>query len=263
MAISKPGVSRISLLGCPIDVCTVGQTLDLVDGVISARATCRHGFVNAGKIVSIQTNGALREALSSCDLINADGMGVVWASRVLGVPLPERVNGTNLMMALFSQSHKKGYRIYLLGARPEVIERTVQALTATYPGIQISGWHHGYFRPADEPQIVEEIRQSKADILFVGMGTPQKEYWLQRNVPQLDVPFCMGVGGSFDVLAGVVKRAPVWAQEMGLEWLWRLIQEPRRMWRRYLLGNVQFVWLVGRERARRLIETSRVRRRLR
>lgn len=245
------GVPRISIAGCPLDVITVAQTLALVERIVAERTPWRHGFVNAAKVVSVQSDPQLLETIATCDLINADGAAVVWASRILGTPLPERVNGTNLMMDLVRLAHEKGFRLYLLGAHPEVVERVVTMFRADYPGLEIAGWHHGYFGLDDEKEIAGQIRVAKPDILFAGMGTPQKEYWLRRNVPVIEVPFSMGVGGSFDVVAGLVKRAPNWAQNAGLEWLWRLVQEPKRLWRRYLLGNPYFVWLVARELVRK------------
>jgi len=245
-------LKRIKIAGCPIDVIDKSGTLKYVEASIKQGWQSRHGFVNAGKIVQIQSNAELLEAISTCDLICADGMAVVWASRYLGSPLPERINGTNLMLDLVRLSHMKGYRLYMLGARPEVIEAAAKIFLADYPGIELVGWHHGYFSEEEESQIAASIRKLRADIVLVGMGTPQKEFWLKRNVPRIGAAFSMGVGGSFDVIAGVVKRAPTWAQDAGMEWFWRLLQEPRRMWRRYLIGNSYFIWLVARQKLRRM-----------
>ena len=244
-----PAFRRITIAGCPVDAITRAETLAFVERVIAERTPARHGFVNAGKIVRVQSEPELLEALASCDLINADGMAIVWASRLLRRPLPERVNGTNMMMDLIDLAHRKGYSLYLLGARPQVIEMAAGILRRDYPGIRVLGWHHGYFSPEEEGAIAREIKHLKPDIVLIGMNTPKKEFWLRRNVPKLGVPFSMGVGGSFDIVAGLVKRAPIWAQNAGLEWVWRLIQEPRRMWRRYLLGNPQFLWLITQEKA--------------
>ena len=252
-----PADRRITIAGCPVDALSRAETLAFVERVIAERSPSRHGFVNAGKIVRMQTDPELLEALNSCDLINADGMAVVWASRLLGRPLPERVNGTNIMMDLIALAHRKGYSLYLLGTQPEVIEKVAHVLRRDYPGIRLVGWHHGYFSLEEEGAIAREIGRLKPDIVLVGMNTPKKEFWLRRNVPNLGVPFSMGVGGSFDIVAGLVKRAPTWAQNAGLEWVWRLIQEPRRMWRRYLLGNPQFLWLVAREKTSQLLQGSR------
>ena len=251
-----PDVPRITIAGCPVDSISRADTLAFVERVISERTPTRHGFVNASKVVRLQSDPELLEALATCDLINADGMAVVWASRILGKPLPERINGTNMMMDVINLADRKGYSLYLLGARPKVVEKVAHILRRDYPAIRLMGWHHGYFSLEEEDSIVREIRQLNPDIVFVGMGTPKKEFWLRRNVAKIGVPFAMGVGGSFDVLAGLVKRAPNWAQNAGLEWLWRLAQEPRRMWRRYLLGNPHFMWLVASEKIHQRRETA-------
>jgi N-acetylglucosaminyldiphosphoundecaprenol N-acetyl-beta-D-mannosaminyltransferase len=236
--------NRVSIAGCPVDDASIAETMVYVEDCIATRRICRHGFINAAKVVQIQTDKQLLQALCTCDLLSADGMSIVWASRFLGTPLPERVNGTNLMDSLVALSAQKGYRIFFFGAKEEVVAKTVDTFRATYPTLQVAGYRNGYFRPEEEPQIAEQIRNSHADILFVGFGTPQKEFWLQRWVPELDVPFCMGVGGSFDVVAGLVRRAPVWVQSAGMEWFYRVLQEPRRLWRRYLYGNTQFILLI-------------------
>jgi len=247
-------IRRIYIAGCAVDVLTVAETLALIEAFIAERIPCRHGFVNAVKVTMMQSDSEFLQTCNTCDVINADGMAVVWASRILGTPLPERVNGTNLMMDLIRLSHKKGYRIYLLGARRPVIERSVHILEERFPGLQIVGWRDGYFNLEEEEDIARNIRDARPDILFVGMPTPRKEYWLYRNVPLIDVPFCMEVGGSFDVVAGIVKRAPVLAQNMGMEWFYRFIQEPRRLWRRYLIGNLHFIWIIFREKLKLIFE---------
>lgn len=239
---------RIEIAGCPVDIATIDETIGYIKKVITSRSTCRHGFVNAAKVVSIQSDKKFRNVLSTCDLINADGMAIVWASQFLGNPLPERVNGTNLMLDVIRISNDEGYRIYFLGAKPEIVKSVVDIFQTQYPRLKIAGWHHGYFPIEEEANLAKKIREMEPDILFVGMGTPQKEYWLHRNVPNINVPFSMGVGGSFDVIAGLVKRAPNWMQNSGLEWSWRFLQEPKRMWRRYLIGNSQFLHLIVKEK---------------
>lgn len=246
------GIPRIRIAGCPVDVIGRNQSLELIERFIKEGVPSRHAFVNAWKVVRMQSDPELLEAIETCDLINADGMAIVWASRMLGVPLPERVNGTNMMLDLIGLAQTKGYRVYLLGARPEVVDHAVAILRSQFGGICIAGWHHGYFGYKEEADIAQQIRDAKPDILFVGMGTPKKERWLQRNVSGIEVPFSLGVGGSFDVIAGRVKRAPELWQSAGLEWLWRFIQEPRRMWRRYLLGNPRFLLLVAHEMIKQL-----------
>jgi N-acetylglucosaminyldiphosphoundecaprenol N-acetyl-beta-D-mannosaminyltransferase len=174
-------------------------------------------------------------------------MSVVWALRALGQPVPERVAGVDLMARLLAAAGERRLRVYFLGARPEVVTALVESCQVQYPGLEIAGFRDGYFSPDDQLSIVEEIRASGAHMLFVGMPSPFKEIWCERHRQRLDVPVIMGVGGSFDVLAGFIRRAPRWAQEAGLEWFWRLLMEPRKLMKRYLTTNSEFIWLAGCE----------------
>lgn len=138
---------------------------------------------------------------------------------------------------------EKGYRIYLFGAKEEVVTKVKAIFEDRYPGIQIAGYRNGYFTEADEPQIVSDMAASGADMMFVAFSSPKKEYWVHKYIDQIGIPFVMGVGGSFDVVAGVTDRAPTWMQKHGLEWFYRFIQEPGRLWKRYIIGNLKFVAL--------------------
>ncbi|MDD5489010.1 MAG: WecB/TagA/CpsF family glycosyltransferase, partial [Candidatus Omnitrophica bacterium] len=193
---------------------------------------------------------ALMEIISSCDMINADGMSVVWASRLLGKALKERVTGIDLMQRLVERSASRGYALYFLGARKEVVERVVGIYKEKFPDIHIAGYRDGYWREDEEPGLVRDIRDSGAQILFLAISSPRKERFLSRYLAEMNVPFVMGVGGSFDVVAGVTRRAPVWMQKSGLEWFYRFSQEPARMWKRYIPGNMRFIGLVCRELVR-------------
>jgi N-acetylglucosaminyldiphosphoundecaprenol N-acetyl-beta-D-mannosaminyltransferase len=241
---------RVSILGCPIDAITLEETVTRVEQAIAARATCQHVSINAAKLVKFQSDEVLRDAVLGCELITADGQSVVWASRLLGQPLPERVTGIDLMHALFEAARLRGHRVYLLGAREQVLERAAAEVQSSYAGISIVGRHHGYFGPDEEPEIVSSIAEAHADMLFVALETPAKELFLARNRERLGIPFVMGVGGAFDVLAGLRRRAPGWMRRAGLEWLYRLAQDPRRLAARYVVGNSRFIWLVVRERVR-------------
>jgi len=174
-------------------------------------------------------------------------MSVVWALRASGEPVPERVAGVDLMARLLAVAAKHRLRVYFLGARREVVTALVQTSRVCYPGIEIAGFRDGYFGPDNHSGIVEEIRASRAHILFVGMPSPFKETWCERHRQRLEVPVIMGVGGSFDVLAGFIRRAPRWVQSVGLEWFWRLLMEPRKLWKRYLTTNIEFIGLASRE----------------
>ncbi len=238
----------VKMLGCRIDALTMEQTLQAVEQIILLKHPVQHVVVNAAKLVALERDQRLKHIVNSCQLINADGQSVVWASKLLGRPLPERVAGIDLMHELIQLAARKGYKVYFLGAREDVINSAVITIRHKYPQLKIVGFRNGYFGERENAAVIESIRDARPDILFVGMSSPKKEYWLADNLDKLEVPFCMGVGGSFDVVAGVTRRAPLWLQRCGLEWLYRLAQEPRRMWKRYLIGNTKFILLVLQER---------------
>jgi N-acetylglucosaminyldiphosphoundecaprenol N-acetyl-beta-D-mannosaminyltransferase len=203
--------------------------------------------VNAAHVCMMRRDRELRGACHAGDLILADGMPVVWTSRMRGSPLPERVSGCDLMGRLLAEAGEHGLSVYFLGARREVVSALAARCALAYPRLVVAGFRDGYFTESDHPAIVDEIRRLKPHMLFVGMPSPFKETWCERHRDHLNVPVIMGVGGSFDVLAGHVRRAPRWMQASGLEWSWRLMMEPRKMWRRYLSYNSEFLWLAGRE----------------
>jgi N-acetylglucosaminyldiphosphoundecaprenol N-acetyl-beta-D-mannosaminyltransferase len=238
---------RVDLVGAPLDPVTTAEATAAVARVIESGGTAQHGSLNAAKLVRLHEDPELRAALWSCDLVTADGQGVVWAARLLGHRVPERVTGIDLMDALLGQADELEHRVYLLGSKSDVLEQAALRIRTRYPRASIVGTHHGYFGPAEEPGVVADIASSKPDLLFVALETPAKELFLARHRDVLRIPFAMGVGGAFDVLAGRRKRAPRWIQKLGLEWLFRFAQEPRRLAARYVVGNVRFARLVGRE----------------
>lgn len=245
---AKPTNRKVSIMGSDIDALTLPETVVEVDRLIRARRPVQHCVINAAKAVMLENNERLREILSTCALVNADGQSVVWASRLLGRPLPERVPGIDLFMMLLQLAEDRGYGVYFFGATREVVLEVVQRARREHPLLCISGWHDGYLRAGDTDIVVADVCEHHPEILFVGMPSPQKEYWLSENLERMGVPFSMGVGGSFDVYAGRVKRAPAWMQRHGLEWFYRFAQEPTRMWRRYLVGNLAFLDLVRKYR---------------
>ncbi len=238
---------RVNILGLPVDRLSLSQTIEKIEDFIASRKPHRLVVVNAAKIVKARKDAALKHIIETADLIGPDGVPVVWLSRLLGRKLPGRVNGTDLMEKLFEVAAQKHYRIFFFGATEEVIQNTVKIAQEKYHGLQVAGFRNGYFSAEEEPEIIRTIRRSKADILFVGFGSPKKEFWIAKHLKDLNVPIVHGVGGSFDVVAGKTKRAPVWMQNFGLEWFYRLLQEPGRMWKRYLITNSIFVWLSLRE----------------
>src|SRR5690554_1512960 len=236
-------MNRIELLNCPMDVASMKETVGLIDAAVAADRFTQHVVVNVAKIVNMQRDPQLDASVRECDIINIDGMGVVLGARLLGHNVPERVAGVDLFHELLAMSARKGYSVYLLGAKDEVVGETARRVQQLYPGLKLAGYHHGYFWD-DEEAMVNKVRESGAQLLFVAITSPKKENFINRWRDQLGVTFVMGVGGTFDVVAGKVKRAPVWMQKWGLEWLYRVIQEPRRMWRRYLVTNSKFAWML-------------------
>jgi N-acetylglucosaminyldiphosphoundecaprenol N-acetyl-beta-D-mannosaminyltransferase len=240
----------VQLFGLRLDNLSLEETVCRVNGFIANGGVHQHVVVNVDKIVKADRNPEIRAVVNSCDLVNVDGQIVVWASRLLGKPIKERVAGIDLMVRLLAEAAKRSYRLYFLGARKDVVECVVHEVRRRFPGAEIVGWRDGYFTAAEELDVAEEIARARPDILFVAITSPKKELFLARWKDRIQAPFVMGVGGSFDVVAGLVRRAPRWMQHAGLEWLFRLIQEPRRMWRRYLVEDVRFLWLLAREHSR-------------
>lgn len=238
---------RAEILGCPIDRLDMRATLDAVDAIIASRRFTQHMAINAAKLVAMNDDPKLSRIVGECGLVSADGQAVVWASRLLGDPLPERVAGIDLMHALLGVAETRGHRVFFLGARPQVLQTALARIREAHPRLAIAGARDGYFTTEEESQVCAEIRASRPDILFVAMSSPRKEYFLGEHGASLGASFVMGVGGSIDVIAGVTRRAPVIWQRLGFEWLFRLLQEPRRMFRRYAVTNWRFAGLVARE----------------
>ena len=234
-------MAQVEVLGCPVTKLSLDDFVSLAEQFIESRKPHYIAVVNAAKVVNMRSDRELKESVLMADAIGADGVPLVWASRFLGNPLPGRVNGTDLMDKLLAKANEKAYRIYFFGATQEVLDRVLETVRSKYPGVKIAGFHNGYFSAAQESAIVQKIRAADADILFIAFGTPKKELWVKQYLSAMGVPVVHGVGGSFDVLAGLIPRAPLWMQRNGLEWFFRLLQEPRRMWRRYLVTNVMFV----------------------
>lgn len=238
---------RVEFMGAQIDALTMQETLEYVSESITTRQQVQHVVVNVAKLMSMRHDRGLRDIVNGSDLINADGAGVVMGARLLGIKIPERVAGIDLMNRLVELSSRRDYRIFLLGASEDVVRDVVAHYKNMFPNLQICGYQNGYYRPEQEAGVAQKIRDAKPDILFVAMSTPKKEKFISKHKEMMNVPFVMGVGGSFDVVAGKVKRAPVWMQNAGLEWFYRLAQEPGRMWKRYLLTNVEFGWALANQ----------------
>lgn len=231
---------RTKLQGTPVDILSVNETIVKIDNAISSRERLQHVALNVAKLVSLGSNATLRNDVESSDIVGIDGMGIVLALKCMGFENVSRVSGVDLMNSTLNLCAQKGYRPFFLGATPQVVEKAVSIASEHNPGLNFAGWHHGYFKESEEDALLKEINASGADCLFIAMPTPRKERLLAQWRNSLNVPFIMGVGGSFDVLAGKVKRAPAWVQRNGFEWLYRVYQEPGRMWWRYTKTNVMF-----------------------
>lgn len=235
---------RHSFLNTVVDNVDEATVLRMVDEAVRGRQSLRIFFLNALKIYEVDRNPAMGEALSRSELVLADGMSVVWASRLLGEGLRTRLSGTDVFTVLLAHAAERGHRIYFLGATEERLRSMIDVVRSRWPTLLVAGARNGYFTEADDLEVISEINRSRADLLFLGFGSPKKELWTLRHRTALEVPVIQGVGGSFDVLAGAIPRAPEWMQRAGLEWLFRLLQEPRRMFKRYFVTNSYFIWKV-------------------
>lgn len=241
---------RVVVMDCPFDLVTPEEAVERAAAWChreGARSPHTIMTVNAALLVGMRNDPALARACQRGDLIVPDGVPVVWASRAIGTPLRARVAGVDLMAAILARGATQGLRVFFLGARPEVVRALVDSCAARYPGLVVAGHRDGYFDESQHQAVIAQIRESNADVLFVGMPSPFKEVWSERHRDALGVPVIMGVGGSFDVLAGFIRRAPAVFQKVGLEWFWRLLMEPRKLWKRYLVTNTLFLARTARE----------------
>jgi N-acetylglucosaminyldiphosphoundecaprenol N-acetyl-beta-D-mannosaminyltransferase len=241
------------VMGVPIDDLDVPEALARIEEFIcegrATGATHQIATVNADFVIKAQEDPELRVILQEADMATADGMPLVWGARLLGVRLPGRVTGADLVPALAAVAAEKGYSLYLLGGSPGVPARAAEVLRARYPTIRIVGAVAPPFAPVlnIDPALVEDIRNAQPDILLVAFGNPKQEKWIAMHAPELGVPVMMGVGGTLDFIAGVTRRAPEWMQRSGLEWVYRLVQEPRRLWRRYMVDLAGFGYFFTRQ----------------
>jgi N-acetylglucosaminyldiphosphoundecaprenol N-acetyl-beta-D-mannosaminyltransferase len=240
--------ARSEILGIKIDDVTSEEALARIEQFVADGRPHLVTTVNPEFIVTAQTDAAFAQILNQADLNLADGQGLLWAARLLGLSLRERVTGVDTLVKLAELSARKGYAIYLLGAAEGVAEAAAQVLRSRFPGLRVAGTYAGSPAPEEDEGIVERIRRADPQLLFVAYGAPRQEQWIVRNIPRLRVPVAMGVGGAFDFISGKSSRAPVWVQRLGLEWLHRLTREPWR-WRR-MMALPRFCWLLLRESTR-------------
>ncbi|MBA6414070.1 WecB/TagA/CpsF family glycosyltransferase [Parahaliea sp. F7430] len=242
-------MKRIELFDCPMDIATMDETVKVIRDRLSAKRFTQHVVVNVAKLVNMRKDSVLKSSVIDCDIINIDGMGVVLGARFLGYQVPERVAGADLFGHLLTMAEVEGFSVYFLGAEEDVVSAVNDKVRSQYPRLRVAGYHHGYFWH-DEEAVVSNIRESGANLLFVAITSPKKENFINKWKLALGVDFVMGVGGTFDIVAGRTKRAPLWMQNNGLEWLYRIIQEPSRMWKRYFYTNSLFFWILLKEKIR-------------
>lgn len=245
-------IEAIEILGIPVHAVTYAGTLEIMARWIAEGNPHQIATVNPEFVMLANRHAEFRRVLGQADLCVPDGIGLLWAARRLGRELPERVTGSDLVPLVARRAAEHGWRLFLLGAGPGVARKTADLLMARYPGLTIAGWYEGSPADGDAPAAIERIREAHPDVLFVAYGAPAQDLWIDRYRRRLGVPVMAGVGGAFDHLAGVRRRAPVWIQRIHLEWLFRLATQPWR-WRRQL-ALPRFVWAVmqqaRRQRAR-------------
>lgn len=238
---------RKNFLGCPVDLMDRDEILRRVDDSLVHGSRLHIEGVNVAKVVQAQRDPLLMQALEDSDLVHVDGKGVEWAMRLLGEPVPARCAGIDLMMDMVAHAAHRGAPVYLLGSKRPVVERVEKVLKQRYRGLTIAGISDGYFDAENVHRVVDSIAKSRAKILLVGISSPKKELFVREHHAKLGVNITLGVGGSFDVISGALKRAPGWMQRGGLEWAFRALQEPRRLFRRYLTTNSAFLAQVMQE----------------
>ena len=241
---------RVTVMGAPVDPWTMAQTVGRTKELVESGAFAHLIGVNADKLLQMRDDPEMDAIVRRCEVVNADGASMVMAAQRLGAPVPERVAGIDLMGELCALAAREGYRVFLLGAKREVVERTRDVLLGEYPGLRIAGVRDGYFGEEEFDEVAEEVRASGAQITFVGITSPKKELLIERFRELGLKGAYVGVGGSFDVVSGAIPRAPLWMQRAHLEWLFRMMQEPGRLAKRYVVGNARVMALLRREEKR-------------
>ena len=237
---------RVNILGVDVDAVTMAEAVDVVRRAMDTRAGVMVATANAEMLMRATHDEELRDILNAAALVVPDGAGTVWAARHLGHAMPERVAGYDLAQELLRCAPAEGHSVYFFGSAPGVAEKAKAKAEQLYPGIEIVGVRNGFFSPADNAAIIAEIRAARPDLLLVALGVPKQEKWIAAHLAELDVPVAIGVGGTLDVMAGVMKRAPHWMQKAKLEWLFRGLMQPKRAGR--LLALPKFVLKVHASR---------------
>lgn len=239
-------VERVEILGVKVDAVTMAQAVERVEDLIAEKNSSIVATANAEMLLNATHDAELKKILNAASLVVPDGAGTVWAARHLGKQMPERVAGFDLVQELMKIAPARGIKFFLFGAAPGIADKAKLKAETLYPGIKIVGTRNGYFKPADETEIISQIKNSQPDILLAALGVPKQEKWLFKYRDELKIPVSIGVGGTFDVMAGVVKRAPLWMQKARLEWLFRAMLQPSRAGR--LIALPKFVWKVHQQK---------------
>ncbi|SMB89575.1 N-acetylmannosaminyltransferase [Thermanaeromonas toyohensis ToBE] len=243
------------MLGCRVDGFTLKEAVELLSCFIASGKPHHVVTLNAEMAYRALHDPELKDIINRADLVTPDGAGVVWATRILGTPVPERVAGIDLVQALAWQAAEKGWRLFLYGGVPGVAEEAARKLKERHPGLNIIGTSHGYLSKEEERELLQHLKENRPHLLLVALGSPKQEYWIAQHLKELGVPVAIGVGGSLDVLAGRIRRAPRFMQGLGLEWLYRVLQEPKRVKR--VLALPKFIIAVLTQ-ARKLKRTKRL-----
>ena len=243
--------NNVTILGIPINNLTMAEALDYIAEALNADESKQVCFVNADCVNIAYRDPSYLSVLQGSDLCLADGIGLKLAGKILGQEIAQNLCGTDMFPRICERISGKDTKLFLLGARPEAVEGVVRWISDHYPRVKVCGYQHGYFQPNEESNIIKRIKDSHADLLLVAFGVPRQDMWIKQHLQETGAKVAMGVGGLFDFYSGRIPRAPLWMREIGMEWLYRLIQEPGRMWKRYLIGNGLFLWRVVKERCSR------------
>ena len=230
---------KVPVLDVMVDSVTMNEAVNIIEGYVKKKENSLVATANAEMIMMAHNDLELREILNQAELVVADGAGTVWAARHLGFPMPERVAGYDLVQCLLKRAPETGMKVFFLGSAPGVAEMAKATAEKNYPGVEIVGVKDGYFKPEEEQAVIDQIKQAKPDLLLVALGVPRQEKWIKKYLTELNVPVSIGVGGTLDVMAGVVKRAPIWMQKAKMEWLYRGLLQPKRIGR--LIALPKFV----------------------
>jgi len=241
---------RINILGVDIDAIDLERACSLIEGWIQDSHRSYVCVAPVSTIIDCQKDNQYRDIINNADMVTPDGMPLVWIGKLRGNKIIERTYGPDLMVKFCQLSQQRGYRHFFLGGTPETSSRLQENLKRQFPELNIAGSVSPPFRAIDTSEdqtVLEQINEAKPDVLWVGLGSPKQDYWMRKHREKLDVPVMIGIGAAFDFHAGVKKQAPRWMQRMGLEWFFRLCCEPKRLWKRYLVGNSEFIYYLFKD----------------